>query len=161
VSGEPFPKSAQLARGARRYRRKVASPKQWQAIIAAKQGPCRVSPRFALTVPCLACNREPGFLACNHCAELEAAEQRAGSAPSPQLRAEPVEYHHLIPRAQGGDDDADNIVPLSREGHALVTVRDREALRRLAESLTDAEYAYAIGKLGEGALERLFGVMSR
>jgi hypothetical protein len=39
---KPRPKSAQLARGQRRYRRKVASPKQWQAIIAAKQGPCRV-----------------------------------------------------------------------------------------------------------------------
>jgi hypothetical protein len=39
---KPFPKSAQLARGERRYRRKVASPKQWQAIIAAKNGPCRV-----------------------------------------------------------------------------------------------------------------------
>ena len=38
----PFPKSAQLARGERRYRRKVASPKQWQAIEAAKLGPCRV-----------------------------------------------------------------------------------------------------------------------
>jgi len=32
----------QLARGERRYRRKVASPKQWQAIIQTKQGPCRV-----------------------------------------------------------------------------------------------------------------------
>lgn len=39
---KPRPKSAQLARGQRRYRRKVAGPKQWQAIIAAKQGPCRV-----------------------------------------------------------------------------------------------------------------------
>jgi 5-methylcytosine-specific restriction endonuclease McrA len=38
----PRPKSAQLARGMRRYRRKVASPKQWQAIIGAKIGPCRV-----------------------------------------------------------------------------------------------------------------------
>ena len=38
---KPYPKSAQLARGERRYRRKVASPKQWQAIIAAKRGPCR------------------------------------------------------------------------------------------------------------------------
>jgi 5-methylcytosine-specific restriction endonuclease McrA len=38
----PRPKSAQLARGAKRYRRKVASPKQWQAILAAKLGPCRV-----------------------------------------------------------------------------------------------------------------------
>lgn len=38
----PFPKSAQLARGPKRYRRKVASPKQWQAISAAKFGPCRI-----------------------------------------------------------------------------------------------------------------------
>lgn len=37
----PFPKSAQLARGPKRYRRKVASPKQWQAIWNAKKGPCR------------------------------------------------------------------------------------------------------------------------
>jgi hypothetical protein len=157
----PYPKAQQLARGARRYRRKVASPKQWQAIIAAKQGPCRVSPRFFLAVPCVACNREPGVLACNTCSALEAAELRAGSAPSPQLRSEPVQYHHLIPRAQGGDDTADNIVPLSPEGHALVTLREPGALRRLAESLTDAEYAYVIDKLGEGALERLFGVMRR
>ena len=38
----PFPKSVQLARGVRRYRRKVASPNQLQAISAAKMGPCRV-----------------------------------------------------------------------------------------------------------------------
>ena len=38
----PFPKSVQLARGERRYKRKVASPKQWQAISEAKRGPCRV-----------------------------------------------------------------------------------------------------------------------
>lgn len=42
MAGEPHPKSKQLARGERRYRRKVASPKQWQAIIEAKGGPCRV-----------------------------------------------------------------------------------------------------------------------
>jgi 5-methylcytosine-specific restriction endonuclease McrA len=42
MSGDPYPKDAQLSRGARRYKRKVASPKQWQAIIAAKTGPCRV-----------------------------------------------------------------------------------------------------------------------
>jgi 5-methylcytosine-specific restriction endonuclease McrA len=39
---KPYPKSAQLGRGTKRYRRKVASPKQWQAITAAKIGPCRV-----------------------------------------------------------------------------------------------------------------------
>lgn len=38
----PYPKSAQLARGDRRYHRKVASPARWQRIIAAKRGPCRV-----------------------------------------------------------------------------------------------------------------------
>jgi 5-methylcytosine-specific restriction endonuclease McrA len=39
---DPYPKSRQLARGRRRYRRKVASPKQWQAIEAAKLAPCRI-----------------------------------------------------------------------------------------------------------------------
>lgn len=43
----PFPKSAQLARGAKRYRRKVASAKQWEAIWAAKRGPCRVCTAYA------------------------------------------------------------------------------------------------------------------
>lgn len=38
----PFPKAAQLARGPKRYRRKVASAKQWEALWAAKRGPCRV-----------------------------------------------------------------------------------------------------------------------
>src|SRR6059058_1857469 len=38
----PDPKARTLARGPRRYRRKVASPKQWQAIFAEKLGPCRV-----------------------------------------------------------------------------------------------------------------------
>ena len=42
TDAKPYTKSQQLARGAKRYRRKVASPKQWQAIIAAKVGPCRV-----------------------------------------------------------------------------------------------------------------------
>ena len=38
----PYPKSQQLARQTKRYTRKVASPKRWQQIIDAKQGPCRV-----------------------------------------------------------------------------------------------------------------------
>ena len=37
----PHPKDAQLARGERRYRRKVASAKGWQRILAEKVGPCR------------------------------------------------------------------------------------------------------------------------
>ena len=42
--------------------------------------------------------------------------------------------------------------------HGLIEARDRNAMRQLAENLTDAEYAYAVGKLGEGAMHRLFGV---
>lgn len=39
---QPYFKSGQLARKTRKYRRKVASPKQWQAIAAERQGPCLV-----------------------------------------------------------------------------------------------------------------------
>lgn len=39
---KPHPKATALARGQRRYRRKVAGPKQWQALHAEKNGPCRV-----------------------------------------------------------------------------------------------------------------------
>lgn len=42
ADAKPYPKSSQLARGERRYRRTVASPKQWQALASAKLGPCRV-----------------------------------------------------------------------------------------------------------------------
>lgn len=38
----PFPKSLQLARGRKRYPRKVASRKQWEALSEAKRGPCRI-----------------------------------------------------------------------------------------------------------------------
>jgi 5-methylcytosine-specific restriction endonuclease McrA len=123
VSGAPDPKSRSLARGERRYRRKVASPKQWQAIIEAKRGPCRV------------------------CALPETFVFRG-----------PLEYHHLLARARGGDDVEDNIVPLHGICHGAVTAGLPAALRYVAESLTDAEYAYIVGKLGEGGMERLFGV---
>jgi hypothetical protein len=126
VSGEPFPKSSQLARGERRYRRRVASPKQWQAIQAAKLGPCRV------------------------CCDPGSNGSQWGK----------IHMHHLIPRGAPyfGEDVADNIAPLCFDCHPRVTRREPEALRLLAASLTDAEYAYLIGKLGEGALERLYGV---
>jgi hypothetical protein len=118
VSGQPFPKSSQLARGERRYRRKVASPKQWQAIIEAKRGPCRV------------------------CGVTHAIGHT---------------HHHVVPRDMFGDDVADNIVPVGWSCHERIERRDLLALRALAESLTDAEYAYVVGKLGEGGMARLFG----
>ena len=69
-----------------------------------------------------------------------------------------VELHHLVPRSRGGDDIAPNLVPLCRICHDRVTRREYLESLELAESLTDAEYAYVIGKLGEGGMERLFGV---
>jgi len=117
VAGAPYPKASQLARGERRYRRKVASPKQWQAIIEAKRGPCRLE-RFI-------------------------CEGR-------------IEYHHIVPRSQGGDDVEDNIAPLCTYHHANLWMPSPR--RAFAELLTDAEYAYVVGKLGESGMERLFGV---
>ena len=121
---KPYPKAKQLARGERRYRRKVASAKQWQRIIAAKQAPCRVC-------------RDPASNGSVHSA---------------------IQFHHLVPRSAGGDDTEDNIVPLCSDCHGLATLRNPLVLEVLARSLTDGEYAYIIDKMGEGALERLFGV---
>lgn len=124
----PFTKEMQVGAGRpRRYRRKIAGPKQWQAIVAEKGDRCRLC-----------------------------------EAVSEHLHGQPVEYHHLVSRgSQLGDDVADNIVPVCRLHHHAVTARHEVALRLLAESLTDAEYAYCIDKLGEGAMERLFGVEYR
>lgn len=118
---DPYPKSRQLARGAKRYRRKVASPKQWAAIRAEKLTgePCRIHSTHDMY---------GGHL------------------------------HHLVPRARGGDDVAENLVPVCPNCHAQITRNRPEPLLVLAENLTDPEYAYVIAKLGEGAMQRLFGV---
>lgn len=118
---QPYTKDSQLKLGRpRRYRRKVAGPKQWAAIREAKcyTGYCRI---------------------CSH----------------PVLTCE---AHHLVPRSRGGDDVSDNIVGLCRDCHRNVTENSVKHLVVLAALLTDAEYAYIIGKLGEAGLERLFGV---
>jgi hypothetical protein len=120
----PFPKSVQLARGERRYRRKVASPKQWQAIIEAKRGPCR-------------------------CCEVNVI---GGGWPGD------IEYHHLVTRQDGGDDVADNIVPLCSPHHGDVTQRAAGACRALLSTLSDAEYAYMIQRGGEDYPERAYGI---
>jgi 5-methylcytosine-specific restriction endonuclease McrA len=68
--------------------------------------------------------------------------------------------HHLVFRSHGGDDVEDNLVPLHNVCHDEIHARNPESLQLLAESLTDAEYAYIIGKLGEGGMSRLFGVLT-
>lgn len=121
---EPYPKAKQLARGERRYRRKVASPKQWQAIIAAKQGPCRV----------------------------------CSTPTSNGFDIGKVEFHHVVARVHGGEDKADNIVPIHRFCHGMVTARSPGHCKQLLGSLSDAEYAYMIERGGEDYPERAYGV---
>jgi 5-methylcytosine-specific restriction endonuclease McrA len=121
---DPYPKSRQLARGERRYHRKVASKAQWQRIIAAKQAPCRVC-------------RDPASNGSVHAS---------------------IQFHHLVPRSAGGDDVADNIVPLCSDCHGLVTLRNPLVLQVLREHLTHAERVYIASKFGPTGFSRLFGV---
>ena len=122
AEAKPYSKAQQLARGERRYRRKVASPKQWQAIRAEKIGPCRV----------------------------------CGSAAPKLWRT--LDLHHLIPRDRGGDDVADNMLPVHRDCHLLVELRSPRSVRWMLGNLSDAEYAYAVGKAGEDWAERIYGL---
>ena len=90
--------------------------------------------------------------------EAKAGPCRSCSWPLGFLQGIVIEYHHLVSRAKGGDDVADNIVPLCTVCNEEVTRNNPPYLHALAQSLTDAEYAYVVGKLGEGGPERLFGV---
>ena len=71
------------------------------------------------------------------------------------------ELHHIVPRAIGGSDTEANIVPLCADDHRRVTDHDREACAALRRSLTDAEYAYAVEKLGEARFEARYPVEYR
>src|SRR5215472_5714404 len=105
---DPYPKEKQLARGERRYRRKVASRKTWEKLRDEKLGPCR-------------CEQAP-----------ENADFCDGA----------LELHHLVSRTHRGDDVADNLVPLCRRHHTIVTLRSSGAAGLvLLSRLTDAEYA--------------------
>ena len=118
MDAKPYTKEAQLARGPKRYRRKVASPKQWQAIQAAKFAPCRVCKGGKIT----------------------------------------LEFHHLIPRDWHGDDVGDNIIALCSGCHDGVELREPAHCRLMLTRLSDAEYAYAVGKVGEAWAERIYGI---
>ena len=118
----PFPKSVQLARGPKRYRRKVASAKQWEAISAAKRGPCRVC-----------WNRSPAFIHLHHlvtrhdcgddvadnlvpiCGDCHAALHNRAPAIARLLlsRLSDAEYAYLIQR--GGEDYAERAYGISYE----------------------------------------------
>ena len=127
----PYSKEAQLARGERRYRRKVASAKQWQRIIAAKQGPCRVCVR------------------------------PLANGGTPAHAPHRVQFHHLVARIHHGDDVEDNLVPLCHDHHGLVTMREPISCRYLSESLSESERGYVLRKLGPDGYARLFGVAAQ
>ena len=130
MSGDPFPKDKQLARGERRYRRKVASAKDWQRLISAKQGPCRVCVR------------------------------PLSNGGTPARAPHRVQFHHLVARIHGGDDLEDNIVPVCLECHDAVTRRSATALAALESNLTESERGYVLRKLGSEGFARLFRVES-
>lgn len=69
-----------------------------------------------------------------------------------------IEFHHIIPKDFGGDDVAENVCPLCPDCHHRVTELERDTCTLLVWKLTDDEYAYGIGKLGEGAFERVYRV---
>jgi len=57
-----------------------------------------------------------------------------------------IHLHMLVSRARGGDDVADNVVPLCRTCYELVMIRDEATLVRLSVKLTKAELAYVRSK---------------
>ncbi len=70
----------------------------------------------------------------------------------------PSELHHVVSRAQGGDDTADNLVPLCARCHLLVTVMDRDALLALGRSLSLPERTYAARRKSGEWLRQRYGV---
>jgi 5-methylcytosine-specific restriction endonuclease McrA len=65
--------------------------------------------------------------------------------------------HHLIKRSHGGDDVADNVIPLCGSGttgcHGKVEDWDPNARLALGARLTDDEIRYVLTKLGRGGGE--------
>ena len=96
--------------------------------------------------------------------ERRQAQMRAAKQGHCRLCGKPgTNLHHVIPRSRGlAAWSESNLVPLCGSGttgcHGLIEAHDRAACQRLAERLTDAEYAYVIEAAGEGFLERRYGI---
>lgn len=63
-----------------------------------------------------------------------------------------IELHHVLPRAQGGDDVRANLVFLHRKVHQAVTVNDPVAMKLLGEHIwaeREDTIAYLVYKLGK------------
>src|SRR3990167_4938624 len=67
-----------------------------------------------------------------------------------------VDHAHLVSRAQGGDDVADNIIPLGHEAHMLYHDHGKvweHVAHMIRASLTPAEKAYILRKKGQDWLD--------
>lgn len=65
-----------------------------------------------------------------------------------------IEIHHVLARAQGGDDVRANLVFLHRRVHQAVTVNDPVALKLLGDYIWEERadtIAYLVYKLGKDA----------
>jgi len=63
-----------------------------------------------------------------------------------------IELHHILPRAQGGDDVRANLAFLHRRVHQAVTVNDPVAMKLLGEYIwaeRNDTVAYLVFKLGK------------
>lgn len=63
-----------------------------------------------------------------------------------------IELHHVLPRAQGGDDVRANLVFLHRKVHQAITVNDPVALKLLGDHIWDERpdtIAYLVYKMGK------------
>ncbi len=58
------------------------------------------------------------------------------------------ELHHLVPRAQGGDDYPANLVEVCRSCHTMIEARDESTSMRLGLRLRPDEIAYVTHKKG-------------
>lgn len=74
-----------------------------------------------------------------------------------------ISLHHLVPKSLGGDDVADNVIPLCGHGtlgcHGAVEDHPRgweEIAGRIRASLTKAEIGYVVLKKSRDFLDRYY-----
>lgn len=70
-----------------------------------------------------------------------------------------IQLHHLVARADFGDDVPENIIPLCLDCHGAIERRNPRIAAIMLERLTDAEYAYAVERGGEAYFERHYGLV--
>ena len=67
-----------------------------------------------------------------------------------------TELHHIVSRAQSGDDTASNLIPLCADCHRGVTENRVPYLMLLRWALTPAQRLYCVERKGVGWLDRRY-----